>query len=71
MINIHCPFPKLSHVSAPIYNHNEKMVAAMSISVPVSRITLTKQAELAVIIRKGAEEVSRNLGYEGCPGEEP
>jgi IclR family KDG regulon transcriptional repressor len=50
-------------VSAPIYNHTGKMVAAMSISVPVSRITLSKQDELAVIIRKGAEEVSRNLGY--------
>jgi IclR family KDG regulon transcriptional repressor len=51
-------------VSAPIYNHTGKMVAAMSISVPVSRITLSKQDELAVIIRKGAEEVSRNLGYD-------
>ncbi|RJQ56407.1 MAG: IclR family transcriptional regulator [Desulfobacteraceae bacterium] len=51
-------------VSAPIYNHTGKMVAAMSISVPVSRITSSKQDELAVIIRKGAEEVSRNLGYD-------
>jgi IclR family KDG regulon transcriptional repressor len=51
-------------VSAPIYNHSGKMVAAMSISVPISRITLSKQDELAVLIRKGAEEVSRNLGYD-------
>ena len=50
-------------VSAPIYNHTGKMVAAMSISVPISRINLSKQDELAVIIRKGAGEVSRNLGY--------
>lgn len=51
-------------VSAPIYNHTGKMVAAMSISVPISRITLPKQDELSVIIRKGAKEVSKNLGYE-------
>lgn len=50
-------------VSAPIYNHVGKMVAAMSISVPISRLTLSKQDELAVIIRKGAGEVSRNLGF--------
>jgi IclR family KDG regulon transcriptional repressor len=50
-------------VSAPIYNHTGKMVAAMSISVPISRMTLSRQDELSLIIRKGAEEVSRNLGY--------
>jgi DNA-binding IclR family transcriptional regulator len=50
-------------VSAPIYNHTGKMVAAMSISVPISRMSLSRQDELSVIIRKGAEEVSKNLGY--------
>lgn len=50
-------------VSAPVYSHTGKMVAAMSISVPISRITASKQDELAVIIRKGAEEVSRSMGY--------
>ena len=50
-------------VSAPIYNHLGKVVAAMSISVPISRMTQSRQDELSVIIRKGAEEVSRSLGY--------
>ena len=50
-------------VSAPIYNHTGKMVAAMSISVPISRMTLSRQDELSLILRKGAEEVSRTLGY--------
>jgi IclR family transcriptional regulator, KDG regulon repressor len=50
-------------VAAPIYNHTGKMVAAMSISVPISRMSLSRQDELSVIIRKGAEEVSKNLGY--------
>ena len=39
------------------------MVAAMSISVPISRMSLSRQDELSAIIRKGAEEVSKNLGY--------
>ncbi|MCF8042745.1 MAG: IclR family transcriptional regulator [Desulfarculaceae bacterium] len=50
-------------VSAPIYNQTGKVIAAMSISVPISRITPLKQDELAVIIRKGAKEVSRSMGY--------
>lgn len=50
-------------VAAPIYNHTGRMIAAMSISVPISRITPTKQDELAVIVRKGAEEISRNMGF--------
>jgi IclR family transcriptional regulator, KDG regulon repressor len=50
-------------VAAPIYNHSGKMVAAMSISVPISRMTLSRQDELSLILRKGAEEVSKNLGY--------
>ena len=50
-------------VSAPVYNHAGKIIAAMSISVPISRTTTSKQDELAVLIRKGAEEVSRSMGY--------
>ena len=50
-------------ISSPIYNHTGKMVAAMSISVPISRMSLSRQDELSAIIRKGAEEVSKNLGY--------
>jgi DNA-binding IclR family transcriptional regulator len=50
-------------VSAPIYNHTGNMVAAISISVPISRMTLSRQDELSLILRKGAEEISRNLGY--------
>jgi IclR family KDG regulon transcriptional repressor len=52
-------------VAAPIYNHTGHMAAAISISVPISRMTLSKQDELSVILRKGAEVVSRNLGYIG------
>jgi len=50
-------------VAAPVYNHNGEMVAAMSISVPVTRMSLSKQDELASVVRKGTEELSRRLGY--------
>ena len=51
-------------VAAPVYDGRGKMVAAMSFSVPITRMSLGKQDELAGIIRKGAEELSRNLGYD-------
>jgi DNA-binding IclR family transcriptional regulator len=50
-------------VAAPIYNHKNEMIAAMSTSVPVTRMSMSKQDELARLIRKGAEELSRRLGY--------
>ena len=51
-------------VAAPVYDGRGEMVAAMSFSVPITRMSLGKQDELAGIIRKGAEELSRSLGYE-------
>ena len=53
----------VSCVAAPVYNQNNEMVAAMSISVPITRMSLVKQEELAQLIRKGAKELSRRFGY--------
>ena len=50
-------------VSAPIYDFNNEMVAALSISVPITRMSLARQDELAGIVGKGAAELSRSLGY--------
>ena len=50
-------------VAAPVYNHQNKMVAAISISVPITRMSLTRQDELADIIRNGAKDLSLRLGY--------
>jgi DNA-binding IclR family transcriptional regulator len=50
-------------VSAPVYDCNKNIVAAISISVPITRMSLTRQDELAEIIRKGADELSCSLGY--------
>ena len=54
-------------VAAPIYKGRGEMVAAMSFSVPITRMSMGKQDELAASIRKGAEEVSRKLGYDVSP----
>lgn len=50
-------------VAAPVYNKNKEMVAAMSISVPITRMSASRQDELGKMIRGGAEELSRRLGY--------
>ena len=50
-------------VAAPVYDGRGQMVAAMSFSVPITRMSLSRQDELADIIRKGAEELSRHLGH--------
>jgi IclR family KDG regulon transcriptional repressor len=50
-------------VAAPVYNHKNKMVAAISISVPISRMSMNRQDELAVLIQQGATDLSRRLGY--------
>jgi len=50
-------------VAAPIYDGRGQMVAAMSFSVLITRMSLSRQDELAGIIRKGAEELSRRLGH--------
>ena len=50
-------------VAAPVYSHKGKMVAAMSISAPIMRMNASRQNELAPLVRQGAEELSRRLGY--------
>jgi DNA-binding IclR family transcriptional regulator len=50
-------------VAAPVYNRKGKMAAAMSISVPIMRMNPRRQDELATLVRRGADELSRRLGY--------
>ncbi len=51
-------------VAAPVRDHRGRPVAAMSISVPVSRTTSDWPGELADLVRSGAAELSRRLGLE-------
>ena len=55
--------PDVCCVAAPVYNHEAPMVAAMSIAVPVTRMSAERQAQLAELVRKGAESLSYRLGH--------
>ena len=50
-------------VAAPVYDRNGKICAAMSITVPVTRMDEVRKSELVPIVQKGAQELSRRLGY--------
>jgi IclR family KDG regulon transcriptional repressor len=50
-------------VAAPIFDAHKKVIAAISISGPSSRITRQKQSELIQIIEHATKEISRELGY--------
>jgi DNA-binding IclR family transcriptional regulator len=59
--------PDARCVSAPIYDRKGKICAAMSITVPVTRMKAARKMELVEIVRGGAEELSRRLGYKPDP----
>ncbi len=52
-------------VAAPVYGPGPKMVAAMSIAVPTSRLTDAIRSTLAEDVRRGAEQLSARLGHRG------
>jgi len=50
-------------VSAPIYDHTGRMVAAMSISVPKIRWSKARRTEWTKLVRSGAAGLSDRLGH--------
>ena len=50
-------------VSAPVYERNGSICAAMSITVPVTRMDSNRKKELLAIVQNGADELSKRLGY--------
>lgn len=51
-------------VAGPVYDHEGTMVAALSISVPITRMDPDRQIHLGTLIRNGAQELSHRLGYQ-------
>lgn len=51
-------------VAAPIYNYEGKIVAAISLSGPVSRMTAGRVAEIVPSLLAAAQEVSKILAYQ-------
>jgi DNA-binding IclR family transcriptional regulator len=54
-------------VSAPVYDHGGRMVAAMSISAPTIRWTDERRGEWSELVRSGAVALSRRLGHRHRP----
>jgi DNA-binding IclR family transcriptional regulator len=50
-------------VAAPVYDCDGNMYAAMSITVPWTRMDLKRKNELAEVVQAGAKKLSRRLGY--------
>jgi DNA-binding IclR family transcriptional regulator len=50
-------------VAVPIFNHQEKVVAALGIPSPTSRMTSERIPEIARILKEAGEEISHKLGW--------
>ncbi|MEV5597750.1 IclR family transcriptional regulator [Streptomyces sp. NPDC052496] len=59
--------PDVSCVAAPVRDRSGRVVAALSVSVPMIRWSEERCAELAGLARKGAGELSARLGHRGQP----
>lgn len=57
--------PDVSCVAAPVHDSTGRVVAALSISVPMIRWTETREPELAALAAKGAADLSSRLGHRG------
>jgi DNA-binding IclR family transcriptional regulator len=49
-------------IAAPICNEQGKVVAAMSIPVPVSRLVAEREPEMVASLKQAAQSISRRLG---------
>jgi len=50
-------------VAAPVHDRDGQMAAAMSISVPITRMRPKRREELAALVKQGAQDLSRRLGF--------
>ncbi|MFD1828227.1 MULTISPECIES: IclR family transcriptional regulator [Streptomyces] len=58
--------PDVSCVAAPVRDSAGRVVAALSISVPMIRWSEERRTELEALAAKGAAELSARLGYRGA-----
>ncbi|MFI0990384.1 IclR family transcriptional regulator [Streptomyces exfoliatus] len=59
--------PDVSCVAAPVRDRGGRVVAALSISVPMIRWSDARRVELEGLAVKGAAELSERLGHRGAP----
>jgi DNA-binding IclR family transcriptional regulator len=58
--------PDVSCVAAPVRDRSGRVVAALSVSVPMIRWSAPREDELAQLAVKGAADLSERLGYRGA-----
>lgn len=51
-------------IAAPIFDASGKVIAGLSVSGPLTRISEEKVAPFAAMVKKAAQSVSRQLGYQ-------
>lgn len=55
--------PEVRCVGAPVFDHSARVVAALSVSGPASRVTPERIEELGRLVKRAAEEISERLGF--------
>jgi len=50
-------------VAAPIFNHQRRAIAAICVGGPTARLTLTRLAEIALLVKSAAGRISGRLGF--------
>jgi len=58
-------------VAAPVLDSSGSVVAGISVSGPVTRMSRTRTSEIAQAVKKAAMEISKRLGYTGASGLHP
>ncbi|MDM5336620.1 IclR family transcriptional regulator [Fictibacillus enclensis] len=51
-------------VSAPVFNQNGEMIAGLTVSGPIQRLTREREPDIIASVIVAAKEVSRQLGYQ-------
>ncbi len=57
----------MNSVGAPIFDHRARVVAGVSVAGPVNRIRRDRVRELGALVRRVANDISRELGYRQLP----
>jgi IclR family acetate operon transcriptional repressor len=49
---------------APIFDYSRKVIGAISVSGPASRLTRKRSIEIGPLVRDAASEISRRMGFQ-------
>ncbi|MCL6611508.1 MAG: IclR family transcriptional regulator [Peptococcaceae bacterium] len=54
-------------IAAPVYNHTGKVIAALSITGPSTRLSLERIYRLVTVLKETCTSISMQMGYRGEP----